>query len=127
MISRTISRNPTLATFSVKYKESFGRKFRDAVAKTGHYVKPLRKYLFRNFLMVHYFYIISMTILASIILYPVRNESYIDILFLATGSTTQGGLNTVNINELELYQQIIIYIFTFLTTPIIIHLSLIHI
>ncbi|GAV48722.1 hypothetical protein ZYGR_0N01260 [Zygosaccharomyces rouxii] len=124
MISRTISRNPTLATFSVKYKESFGRKFRDAVAKTGHYVKPLRKYLFRNFLMVHYFYIISMTILASIILYPVRNESYIDILFLATGSTTQGGLNTVNINELELYQQIIIYIFTFLTTPIIIHSAL---
>lgn len=124
MISRTISRHPTLVTFSDKYRESFGRKFRDAVAATGHYVKPLRKYFFRNFLVVHYFYIISMSLLASVILYPVRNEKYIDILFLATGAATQGGLNTININELELYQQIVIYIFTFLTTPIAIHSTL---
>lgn len=121
MISRTISRNPTYVSFSVKYRESFGRKFRDAVARTGHYVKPVRKYLLRNFLMAHYFYIIMITILASILLYPVKNEKYIDILFLATGAATQGGLNTVNLNDLQLYQHIVIYITTFITTPIAIH------
>ncbi|AQZ11710.1 TRK1 (YJL129C) and TRK2 (YKR050W) [Zygosaccharomyces parabailii] len=124
MISRTISRNPTLATFSQRYRDSFGKKLRDAIARFGHYVKPMRKYVFRNFLIVHYTYIITMTIVASIILYPIRNEKYIDILFLAAGTTTQGGLNTVNINSLKLYQQIVIYVTTFLTTPIIIHSTL---
>lgn len=121
MIGRTLSRHPTLATFSDKYRASFGRKFRDAISKAGDYLKPLKKYVFKNFLMVHYFYIISITILASIILYPARNQRYIDILFIATGASTQGGLNTININDLELYQQIVIYIVTFLTTPIAIH------
>lgn len=39
-------------------------------------------------------YIISMTIIGSILLYPVGNLNYIDALFFASGCATQSGLNT---------------------------------
>ncbi|XDT33016.1 Cation transport protein [Nakaseomyces glabratus] len=120
-LRRRLSRVQTLTQFNFSYNKSFGHKFRDFIAKSGHHVKPIQKYIFPNFIAVHYFYIIFMTILASILLYPVKNFSYIDILFLAAGATTQGGLNTVNINELTLYQQMIIYIICCLCTPIAIH------
>lgn len=106
------------------YKKSIGHQFRSIIAKIGHYLKPIKKYIFPNFIAVHYFYIIMMTVFTSILLYPVHNAKYIDILFLATGASTQGGLNTINVNSLSLYQQIIIYITCCLTTPIAIHGSL---
>lgn len=65
-----------------------------------------------------------MTFMGSVIIYPARNIPYIDSLFFATGALTQAGLNTVDTNLLYLYQQIILYIFTTLTTPIFIHSSL---
>lgn len=54
-------------------------------------------------------------------MYPVKNFAYIDILFLSTGATTQGGLNTVDLNGLTLYQQLIIFLTTIVATPIWIH------
>lgn len=39
-------------------------------------------------------YIISMTLIGSIIIYPARNMPYIDALFFASGGATQSGLNT---------------------------------
>lgn len=121
MIGRTLSHVPTLASLNIRYKKTFGHKFRDAIATCGHHLKPVKKYVFPNFLAVHYFYIIFMTIITSILLYPVKNTRYIDILFLSAGCTTQGGLNTVNLNDLRLYQQIIFYIVCFFCTPIAIH------
>lgn len=106
------------------YKKSYGRKFRDFIARCGHYIRPIRKYILPNFLAVHYFYIIFISILASILMYPCRNAKYIDILFLATGASTQGGLNTINLNQLNTYQQVILYLTSFVTTPIAIHGSL---
>ena len=49
---------------------------------------------------------------------------YIDVLFFATGASTQAGLNTIDLNTTALYQQIIIYIVTTFTTPIFIHGSI---
>ncbi|SSD58745.1 uncharacterized protein SCODWIG_00506 [Saccharomycodes ludwigii] len=57
-------------------------------------------------------------------MYPVRNHKYIDILVFAASSTSQGGLNTIDVQSLCLYQQIIIYLVTLLTTPIFIHSTL---
>lgn len=54
-------------------------------------------------------------------IYPVKNIPYIDALFFASGSCTQAGLNTVDINKLTLYQQLITYIFPMLTNPIVVH------
>ena len=39
-------------------------------------------------------YLISMTIVGSVILYPTKNMAYIDCLFFASGAATQSGLNT---------------------------------
>ena len=123
-LRRTMTRVSTLApNFSIPeaYRKSTGHKVRDFIDKVGGFFAPVKKYLFPNFIAVHYFYIIMMTIITSILLYPVHNAKYIDILFLATGASTQGGLNTIDVNGLTLYQQIIIYITCCLTTPIAIH------
>ena len=39
-------------------------------------------------------YLLVMTIIGSIILYPTRNMPYIDALFFSSGAATQSGLNT---------------------------------
>jgi len=39
-------------------------------------------------------YMIGLTLLGSIILYPMKNMAYIDALFFAAGAATQSGLNT---------------------------------
>ena len=122
MLAKKLSHVPTLASLNIRYKKTFGHKFRDVIAACGSYLKPVRKYIFPNFLAVHYCYIIFVTIIASILMYPVRNQKYIDILFLAAGATTQGGLNTVDTNTLSLYQQIIVYITCVFCTPIVLRL-----
>ncbi|CAI4034299.1 hypothetical protein SMKI_10G0860 [Saccharomyces mikatae IFO 1815] len=118
---RTMSRVPTLASLEVRYKKTFGHKLRDFIALCGHYFAPVKKYVFPSFIAVHYFYTISLTLITSILLYPIKNTRYIDTLFLAAGAVTQGGLNTVDINNLSLYQQIVLYIVCCISTPIAVH------
>ncbi|ODQ67279.1 potassium transport protein TRK1/TRK2, partial [Nadsonia fulvescens var. elongata DSM 6958] len=73
------------------------------------------------FLIWHYAYILLSTIIGSILLYPVKNIAYIDALFFAAGSSTQAGLNTVDVNTLVLWQQMVVYIISMFTNPIVIH------
>lgn len=80
-----------------------------------------------NFRAAHYAYIIFMAFFFSAIVFPMTSFKYIDILFLTSGACTQAGLNTVNLNELRLLQQILVYILTTLTTPIFIHSSLLFV
>lgn len=68
-----------------------------------------------------------MVFLGSVVVYPISEFKYIDILFLMSGTCTQAGLNTINLNELRLLQQILVYLFANLTTPIFIHLSLLFV
>ncbi|KAK5005070.1 low affinity potassium transporter, partial [Cryomyces antarcticus] len=58
-----------------------------------------------NFIAIHYLYMIGMSIFGSILLYPPGGLKYIDALFFASGAATQSGLNTVDVNNLFLYQQ----------------------
>ena len=118
---RTLTSVSTFKNFNIPYKKTIGHKLRDVIATCGHYLKPVKKYILPNFIAVHYAYIIFMTILCSILIYPCHNARYIDILFIACGAVTQGGLNTINVNELRLYQQMILYIICCLCTPIAIH------
>ncbi|CCH59598.1 hypothetical protein TBLA_0B07820 [Henningerozyma blattae CBS 6284] len=120
-LRRTLSRAPTFASISLEYRKTIGHKFRDLIATCDKSISPIKKYIFPNFIAVHYFYILMLTILTSIMIYPVGGHKYIDILFLSTGATTQGGLNTVDVNSLSLYQQMILYISCTFATPIFIH------
>lgn len=74
-----------------------------------------------NFIAVHYCYMVGMTIAISIMLYPSKTIPYLDALFFAAGSATQSGLNTVNVNQLNTYQQVVMTLATCICTPIFIN------
>jgi Trk-type K+ transport system membrane component len=88
---------------------------------------PFLKDIHLNIILLHYAYIISWIITGSIIVYAGGNIAYIDALFFAAGASTQSGLNTVDVNLLRLYQQIVLYMIACLCTPIFIHGALVFI
>ncbi|KAJ5485689.1 Low-affinity potassium transport protein [Penicillium diatomitis] len=88
---------------------------------------PLLNRLHLNFIFVHYFYVFSFVIIGSIILYAGGNLAYVDALFHAAGATTQSGLNTVDVNQMYLYQQIVLYFIAMMCTPIFIHSGLVFV
>jgi Trk/Ktr/HKT type cation transporter len=60
-----------------------------------------------------------MALFGSLCLYIRGGEiKYIDALFLASGGATQSGLNTVDINKLNTWQQVVLYIVPTITNPI---------
>ncbi|KAL2021058.1 hypothetical protein VTK56DRAFT_7713 [Thermocarpiscus australiensis] len=73
-----------------------------------------------NFITAHYFWIIGLSLLGSVIVYGAGrgNIAYIDALFHASCSSTQAGLNTVDLNLLNTFQQVVLYLWPMLTNPI---------
>ena len=59
-----------------------------------------------------------MSIFGSICLYPRGGIAYIDALFLSSGAATQSGLNTVNLNALNTWQQMVLFFIPILCNPI---------
>lgn len=106
---------------------SYGQVIRNYIHLVTLTLHPYVVKVIPNFRAAHYTYIIFMSFLVSVIMYPISNFRYIDILFLTSGACTQAGLNTINLNELKLLQQIVVYITTTLTTPIFIHGSLLFV
>lgn len=74
-----------------------------------------------SFINIHYLYIAVCIIVGSILIYPVRNLQYIDALFFAASACTQGGINTVDISSITLWQQLVLYFLPFITNPIFIN------
>ena len=90
-----------------------------------------------NFITVHYIYMIGMSIIASIILFPGKlsggtggvpntgnggsTMAYIDSLFFGAGAATQSGLNTLDVNKLLTYQQVVLMMVACLCNPVIIN------
>ncbi|KAI3401279.1 hypothetical protein diail_11985 [Diaporthe ilicicola] len=73
-----------------------------------------------NFITVHYFWVIGLTILASVVIYGVAQGdlAYIDALFFAAGANTQAGLNPIDVNKLNTAQQVIITLCSMTSSPI---------
>ncbi|PLN85949.1 potassium transport protein TRK1/TRK2 [Aspergillus taichungensis] len=88
---------------------------------------PIIRDVHLNFILLHYTYIIAMAIITSIIIYPGNDLAYIDALFFCAGAATQSGLNTVDLNLLHTYQQVILYFTSMVTTPIFIHTVLVFV
>lgn len=80
-----------------------------------------------NFITIHYLYISGMALLASVIIFGIGGMPYIDALFFSSGSATQSGLNTIDVNNIRTSQQIILYLIAMLCNPIIIHSSVVFI
>lgn len=64
---------------------------------------------------------VGMSIIWSIMLYPAGLMPYADALFFAAGMSTQSGLNTIDVNKLHLYQQVVMMLGTCICTPIFIN------
>ncbi|KAK8076415.1 hypothetical protein PG994_003687 [Apiospora phragmitis] len=73
-----------------------------------------------NFITVHYFWIIGMSILGSILIFATGKGdlSYIDSLYFASGANTQAGLNPVDVNLLNTFQQVVIFLMAMMSNPI---------
>ncbi|KAJ8097957.1 cation transport protein-domain-containing protein [Lipomyces tetrasporus] len=93
----------------------------DSLLRIGYsIIKP-------RFILFHAIYIMAATILGSILIYPVRNIAYIDALFLAAGAATQSGLNTVDLNNVTVWQQVVLYLIPAFTNPMSIHTCLVFV
>ncbi|KAI1432925.1 cation transport protein-domain-containing protein [Xylaria sp. CBS 124048] len=103
--------------------------FRGRFLRWAHTLRPafLSRNPHFNFISLHYFWIIGWTILGSILIYAGGhgNMAYIDALAFAAGANTQAGLNTIDLNLLNTFQQLVIYFCTLLSNPITIHSSVV--
>lgn len=103
---------------------SIGERIRGVIYKIEDTIGPIVKKIIPNFIIAHYVYILFWVILGSVIIYPQKDMEYVDALMYAAGASTQGGLATMQMNDMKLYQQITIYVVCMFTTPIFIHGSL---
>ncbi|KAL3456441.1 cation transporter [Aspergillus heterothallicus] len=62
-----------------------------------------------NFISLHYTYIIFLGLLGIVVFYPYGNVSAIDSYFFGVSSSTESGLNPVDVKDLKTYQQLFIY------------------
>jgi len=73
----------------------------------GHFPKRMSSLkLHFNFIIIHYLYILGWAIIGSILMYPAGGMAYIDALYFASGAATQSGLNPIDINKINTYQQV---------------------
>ncbi|KAK6513275.1 hypothetical protein TWF506_009434 [Arthrobotrys conoides] len=68
-----------------------------------------------NFITLHYAYIILMGILGFIVIYPYGNMPAVDAYFFGVSGSTESGLNTIDVKDLKMYQQLVIYFIPMLT------------
>ncbi|KAK4565714.1 low affinity potassium transporter [Recurvomyces mirabilis] len=80
-----------------------------------------------NFITCHYMYILGWALIGSIIVFPGGGLSYIDALFFTSGAATQAGLNTSDLNEAYLYQQIVLMFIACVANPIFINTSVVFV
>ncbi|KAJ5478831.1 hypothetical protein N7530_004340 [Penicillium desertorum] len=62
-----------------------------------------------NFLALHYAWIITLSVLSLVIIYPYGNLKAVDAYFFGASASTESGLNTVDVKSLKTYQQLYIY------------------
>ncbi|KAK5627782.1 hypothetical protein RRF57_003497 [Xylaria bambusicola] len=102
---------------------------REHLVKWAQALRPafLSRHPHFNFITLHYFWVIGWTIIGSVLIYASAHGqlAYIDSLAFAAGANTQAGLNTVDINLLNTFQQLVMYFSALLSNPITIHSSVV--
>ncbi|VEU19585.1 DEKNAAC100545 [Brettanomyces naardenensis] len=114
-----MTRYPTVVGGQIK--KSVGYRIRKVIYRVDELVGPWMRKLIPNFIVAHYVYIFALVIIGSVMIYPNQEIRYIDALFFCSGAATQAGLNTINMNDLNLFQQLVIYFISLLSTPIFIN------
>lgn len=77
-----------------------------------------------NFIVLHYAYFIGTCLIAAIVFWgastPARSISFTDSLFLAVSAMTEAGLNTVNLSQLNTFQQFILFLMIMLGSSVLV-------
>ena len=84
-----------------------------------------------NFIALHYSYFIGVCIVSSVIFWgsstPPRSVTYADSLFLSVSAMTGAGLNTVNLSQLNTFQQFILFSLIMLGSAILVSSAVVHV
>ena len=84
-----------------------------------------------NFITLHYAYFLGVCLVSSVIFWgsstPARSVSYTDSLFLTVSAMTLAGLNTVNLSELNTFQQFILFLLIMLGSAILVSSVVVHV
>lgn len=84
-----------------------------------------------NFITLHYAYFIGVSILSSLIFWgsstPPKSVSYTDSLFLTVSAMTLAGLNTVNLSQLNTFQQFILFLLIIIGSAIWVSIAVVHV
>lgn len=84
-----------------------------------------------TFITIHYAYFIGVSLLASIIFWgsstPARSISYTDSLFLVVSAMTLAGLNSVNLSQMNTFQQIILFFLLLLGSTITVSIAVVYV
>ena len=84
-----------------------------------------------NFITLHYAYFIGVCLFSSLVFWgastPSRSVSYTDSLFLTVSAMTLAGLNTVNLSQLNTFQQFILFLLIILGSAIWVSIAVVHV
>ena len=114
----------TVAGWLSRLWESVSRGGRWVYLKTPESFKPHFRI---QFIWAHYSYLIGLSIIGSIIVFPDSIMAYIDALFFAAGSATQSGLNTIDTNALDIRQQVTFMLIACIANPIFINTAVVYV
>ncbi|KAL0934851.1 cation transporter [Colletotrichum truncatum] len=83
-----------------------------------------------NFITLHYAYFVGTTLLASAVFYasshPHGSISYVDSLFLVVSAMTEAGLNTVNLSQMTIWQQVMLWLLIIIGSTIWVSIWTVH-
>jgi hypothetical protein len=100
------------------------------VQKTWHtFIRPgLPEW---SFITIHYLYFLIVCFVTSLMFWgtstPSKSVSYTDSLFLVVSAMTEAGLNTVNLSQLNTFQQVLLFALIVIGSAIWVSIATIHI
>jgi Cation transport protein len=84
-----------------------------------------------SFITIHYLYFLLVCFVASLMFWgsstPPRAVSYTDSLFLVISAMTEAGLNTVNLSQLNTFQQVVLFVLIIFGSAIWVSIATVHI
>ena len=84
-----------------------------------------------NFITLHYAYFIGVCLFSSLVFWgastPPRSVSYTDSLFLTVSAMTLAGLNTINLSQINTFQQFILFLLIILGSAIWVSIAVVHV
>ena len=84
-----------------------------------------------NFITLHYVYFTSVCLFSAIIFWgsstPARSVSFTDSIFFTVSAMTLAGLNTINLSQLNTFQQFLLFLLILLGSAIFVSVAVVHV